>query len=299
MTETNLPLVKLGEQTITIDQLVDMLLPHVIDGTVIEGGHFILERVGDQAHPDVTLEGKLTFEAAVQLYAKAKAQGKTVALAFLVADFSVPADKREEFNRTFRLPSAYQEILQKYGVEESEIVLFRESRLRNRSNTSLKKGLKSGLVIESLAGGGKVYLTAAGAVSNIQSEGRNPVANCRMLIAQELADKEQAGYTRAINLCDSVAYKCQGRYALVYQTLLQGTMDVINAYFYDISFSTSDFRITTEVKVTRYSKKIEQKPGNPVAERRDADLDSLRREAGSKLKQKGPVRAPEKLKIKL
>src|SRR3989338_1748303 len=294
----NTPLIQLEGQGITIHQLVDMLLPHVIDGTVIEGGHFLLECFGQHTKPNVTLEGKLTFEAAVQLYAKAKMQGKKVALAFLVADFSIQSSQREEFNRTFRLPPEYLEILQKYCVAESEIILFRESNLRNRSNASMKKGLKDGLITEIITSEGKAYVTAAGPISSIQSEGRNPVANCRMLIAQELDDKELAGFTRAINFCDSVAYKCQGRYALVYQTLLRGRMDVINAYFHDVSFQTSDFRITTAVKITRYSKPIVQKPANPIAADRERDLTSLSKE-GHKFSASQPRQITHaKLKLK-
>jgi hypothetical protein len=216
-----------------LEGLVESMFHHIIDGTVIEGGHYLLEQEEDgKVIHLLNPESTATFEAAVQLYSKAKKQGKEVALSFLVGDLSVSPQARQEFNRDFRLPPEYIDILNKYDVSHNEIIFFYESRLRNRGDNRLKTGLKRGAVIESCSSlrlNPEIF-GVADQVSNIAHENK-PVPNCRMLLAQELQDKELLGFKKAINFCNEDVYNCRGRYSIVYHTLLDGRMDIINIYF--------------------------------------------------------------------
>lgn len=218
---------------LNIDGLVEKLLPEAVDKTIIEGGHYLLEERGDgKVEHLINPESTLTFEAAVRLYKKAKDGEREVALSFLVGDLAVAPERRREHNQNFQLDTDYVEILRRYGVGQDEVIFFYESRLRNRGDNKIKRGIKKGKVIEWL-GSYRLNPDVFGIADQISNSPfmKRPVPNCRMLLAQELQDKEMMGFEKAINICNSDVYNCRGKYSRVYHTLLEGKMEVINVYF--------------------------------------------------------------------
>jgi len=218
---------------IDLRQLTNELLREVIDGTVIEGGHYYLHAENNgTVTPDITLESKLTFEAAVLLYSVSADLGFEVALSFLVDDFPVPSVYRQKHNAQFRLAPEYEDILLRHRIDPGIVLFFFESRLRNRANNRIRSAVKKGKVINTgvqfQLNPDKLGITDR--ISSINMASR-PVPNCRMILGQELQDKELLGFNKSINFCNSDVYACRGRYAAVYHTLLEGKMDVVNVYF--------------------------------------------------------------------
>lgn len=217
-----------------INDLVDFLSTEIVDKTIIDGGHYLLEEIDGKVKHLLNPESTLTFKAAVALFKKSKEDNKKVALAFLVGDLSFPPEKRKKMNEEFRLPPEYIKILKENKVDPSEVNLFFEANLRNKASRKIKSSIKKNEAIEV----GESYrmnfekfgISCELSSENLDKSKRVPV--CRMIIAQELLDKEFSGYNKALNFCNADVYKCIGKFASVYQFLLRGKMEVINIYFY-------------------------------------------------------------------
>jgi hypothetical protein len=218
-----------------LELILERLVEKINDKTIIEGGHFLIEQdengnINQCTNPESTM----TWNLAVEIYSRAKKKGEDVSLSFLIDDLSIDPEKRKEYNDNFRLPKLYLDILEEKGISPAETIYFNESRLRNRSDNRLKKAIKNNLVVDS-AGAYRLNLNVFGvfnddAVSSSNDNSSKRVPNCRLMLGQELQDKELMGYRMAINFCNQVVYKCRGRFAVVYQTILDGKMDVINVY---------------------------------------------------------------------
>jgi hypothetical protein len=208
------------------------LLPKVTQKTIIEGGHYLLEERGmGEIIPKLNPVSTLTFREAVGLYVESKRLGKDVSLSFLVGDLSLSPKKRIECKQGFDFPTEYLRILDEYGVAVDSILLFYESTLRNRAVNRIRSGLKKGSILKE---DDCCYVSNTTPHNHLLSNidfGKKPVPNCRMILGQQLKDKESLGFIRAINFCNSDVYKCRGKYAEVYHTLLEGKMDVINVNF--------------------------------------------------------------------
>ena len=214
--------------------LLKKLSPMVTGKTIIEGGHYLLEedRMGNIVHK-LNLVSTLAFREAIMLYSESARLGKEVSLCFLVADLSLSPQNRKQCKEDFAFPAEYIHILAEHGISPNEVLLFYESKLRNRAGNRIISGLKRGSIIKQ---DDCCFVPSPDAcstehlLSNVVFD-KPPVPNCRMLLSQELQDKEFLGFTKAINLCNSDVYKCKGSYAEVYYSLLDGRMDVVNAYF--------------------------------------------------------------------
>lgn len=214
--------------------LLKKLLPMVTSKTIIEGGHYLLEedRRGKIIHK-LNPVSALAFKEAVMLYAESIRLGEEVSFCFLVADLSLSSQNRKQCKENFAFPAEYVHILAEHGVSVDEVLLFYESKLRNRAGNRIISGLKRGSVMKQ---DDCCFVSTPDAcsteylLSNVVFD-KHPVPNCRMLLSQELQDKELLGFTKAINLCNSDVYKCKGTYAEVYHSLLDGKMDVVNVYF--------------------------------------------------------------------
>lgn len=214
------------------EDITKRIFPHMTGRIIIDGGHYLLEEneEGNTQHL-VNPVSTATLKAAVHLYKCAKNEKKNVSLSFMLGDLSLSPNKRREFNSFFEFPEDYAKILKENGISTEEIIVFYESSLRNRGDKTLKKGVKSGRIVmlsNTLRMNVELF-GIADQLSNINSE--KPVPNCRMILAQALRDKELKGYDTAVNFCNSEVFKCHGRYSVVYHTLLDGSMQVINAYF--------------------------------------------------------------------
>lgn len=214
--------------------LLKKLLPMVTDKTIIEGGHYLLEedRMGKIVHK-LNPVSTLAFRKAIILYAESVRLGKKVSLSFLVADLSLSSQKRKQCKEDFTFPAEYIRILAEHGVSVDKVLLFYESKLRNRAGNRIISGLKKGSIIKQddcCFVSNPAVCSSDNLLSNIAFD-KHPVPNCRMILSQELQDKELLGFNRAINLCNSDVYKCKGTYAEVYHSLLKGRMDVVNVYF--------------------------------------------------------------------
>jgi hypothetical protein len=208
------------------------IVTHINGRTIIDGGHYLLEedesgKIKHLVNPVSTA----TLRAAVHLYKCAKNEKKNVSLGFMMGDLAISPDKRQECNSSFEFPEEYTKILRENGISPEEIIIFYESSLRNRGDKTLKKGLKEGKVVR-LSNRLRVNAELFGIADELSNTNpKKPMPNCRMILAQALRDKELKGYNTAVNFCNSEVFKCHGRYSVIYHTLLDGSMNVINAYF--------------------------------------------------------------------
>lgn len=219
----------------TIEQIIQILSEELIDNTSIHCGHYLIEEREDRTInyfiPDLSLD---SFRVGTQLYKESKNRGfEGVKLTLLVNDLAINnSAKREKIRENYTLPNEYKNLLDTFAIDKSEIEIVFESRLRNRADKQLKKGLKKGTILnyENQLVLNPVLTRGSGdAVSN-KTRGKKQVPNCRMMLAQELLDRQVRGYKKAINICNQELYECKGRYAIIYHTFLKGSMDVINTY---------------------------------------------------------------------
>ena len=207
--------------------LFDKLKTYVIEDTLIDGGHYIFEN-GEVIHPDKL--SLLTFRIAIKLYKWGIKKKKNVKISFFVDDFSFPIEKRIEFKREgFSFPEQYKELLR--GVPEEDIVLFFESRERNRAGRKLKNCRKEGKITKI----GNSYIvnlkTGNSYQISLNRENGGIVAVCRMLLAQLLYDRRMMGYKRVINLYNRGMFKCKGTFVDIFYELYDEKIEIINIYF--------------------------------------------------------------------
>ncbi len=219
-----------------LGQIVDRASSDLIDRTIIEGGHYIIRYEGNHLVHYVDSVSLLTFCAAVALYSKSKTLLKKTGFSFLVSDLGVPAEERRQFDASFHLPRAYTTTLSDYGLKDEEILFFYESTLRNRAQRTLKVSVKKGDVVEA-DDSYRVSVQRFGVfsddvVSNHTESLERRVPNCRMILAQQLKDKEGCGFKRAVGFYNHEAYLCNGSFAQVYKNIFFGGMGVVTYYFF-------------------------------------------------------------------
>lgn len=225
-----------------IDKLTDQLLPRVTDGTVIDGGNFMIRNGEYWMNPLSTA----TFEAAAMLLKKARGADagsehpRKVQLAFLVDNFSFPNRKN------FQLPEEYLQILKKYGIDPKEIIFFYENTLRNQVTRRIKSQLVSPEAARRTGKG--VFITqpsptnqkmrpiyvsqgSGTGIARMHRTLKMPTPVGTALLAEKLLRSEEQGSRNAINLMDWGSYLCRdGSNADVYHDL-GGTMPVTSVYF--------------------------------------------------------------------
>ncbi|MBU4308847.1 MAG: hypothetical protein KJ566_03585 [Nanoarchaeota archaeon] len=220
---------------LNFEEIIKKMLLEVVEKTIIEGGHYLITKEKEKIIQELNKESTFTFKLACSLVKESRKIGKKVSLSFLVEDLSISPDKRQEFNKNFKLPKEYMDILKENSISEKEIIFFYESRLRNRADNKIKKAVKKKKVLlrnNAFKLNPEIFGSME-ILSNISCENKKPVPNCRMLLAQELQDKEIMGFAKSINFCNSNVYKCKRKYTKVYQTLLEGKMDVVNIFLVD------------------------------------------------------------------
>jgi len=107
---------------------------------IITGGHFLI-------HPDGSIEQNLgtlkSFEFAVELYKKGKDLGKTVFLGILVNNIGTLCENKvcSVMNKSSEIifPETYIDILEKYNIKLSELMVFKEKHMRNRGKKEFMK----------------------------------------------------------------------------------------------------------------------------------------------------------------
>lgn len=227
-----------------LDEVITQMLPKVVDGTVIEGGHYPLEQSknGDVIHK-INEASSATFAAAVKLFSSARDSDIHVSLSFLIADLAVEASLRQKFNDSFRLPAVYGGSLLRYRIKEEDIIFFYESTLRNRAQRFTKASLQSG---DAVIKDGVCRLSvdmfgpySDDEIANRPKDAPRRVPNCRMILAQQLKDKEELkdsngqklSFVKAIGFLNPDVYRCEGAFADVYRQLYKGKMDVVTVFF--------------------------------------------------------------------
>ncbi|MCK5855607.1 MAG: hypothetical protein KAG56_10325 [Sulfurovaceae bacterium] len=210
------------------------LSKEVTNRTSIHCGHYIIEQSQDDNIeyfiPSLSMD---SLSLGIILYLEAK-KNKLIGikLSLLINDFGVNKENRKIYRDEFELPKEYLELLGKSNIPISEVEVTFESRLRNRADKQLKKGRKNGRLI---VHNNQLLLNPEyndgfnEDVSNKPKEGK-PVPNCRIMLGQDLLDKENSGYRTAINICNAELYECKGKYVIVYHKFLGGSMNVINVY---------------------------------------------------------------------
>ena len=246
----------------SIETLTKELLPHIVDGTIIEGGNFKIREGNYKTHYLSTA----TFKTAVTLYKKVKNENRKfklkrrVTLAFMIDDFSIKGVE-------FKLPDEYVRVLEQQGINQQEIFYFKESNLKNRSRNTLIRLLTkpddAGITVE------KEYSTDHDAiflhygakssgkkalVATVHKEALAPTPFGRMLLAQKLLDVEKKGYKLAINLMHEDSYEDKTGQFVDVCSKLGGKIKVINAYFKEL-----DSRVIIDVTSHKIRLRINKK----------------------------------------
>lgn len=219
----------------TFEEIVDLLSFELEEYTSIHCGHhyFDYDSSTGKVNPIIDEISLTTLKIGLSLYELSKQRNiNNVRLSFLVGDLSIHRRYRQDFKQSFSMSAKYLSLITEQGIDESDIDLFFESTLRNRADKQLKRGIKSNSLInykDAYHINPLRYEGLADRVSNV-SPNKKPVPICRLMLSQELVDREKKGFRKAINICNSHLYECKGRYALVYRHLMKGKMDVVNAY---------------------------------------------------------------------
>ena len=117
----------------------EKLKPLITDGTLIMGGHFMVNTAGKPILNPGTVN---SFEVAVNLYVWAKNKGlKNIKLALLINDIGTTCSEKACViggkllidRQSYRLPKEYLEILAEAQIKNSELLLMWERHLRNRA----------------------------------------------------------------------------------------------------------------------------------------------------------------------
>ena len=216
-----------------IVDLVNELLPSVVDKTIVEGGNFQIRDGRYQVHPLCAS----TFKAAVQLVSCVKEAGKDekdgrkVRLGFLVDNFSIRG-------KEFRFHDEYYSLLEQYNIGFREIALFWESNLRNRAKNSIIKCVKGeSIVLDQCECGDGIrrqcFLTtdAKLKVANLHDSLKIPTPVGCALLAQKLLDCEKAGYKMAISFMHEGSYEVKDCSFVDVFRIFGGKIPVVNVWF--------------------------------------------------------------------
>jgi hypothetical protein len=130
------------DKPITAEALVSVSQSVITDRTIFTGGHFVLEA----GEPTLLNEGTLlSFEAAVRSFAILKTKYKELGFGILINDIGAICTttctiNNHGFDRDcFAIPFFYKQILEKYKVTVSELIIFWEKKMRNRSQKELMR----------------------------------------------------------------------------------------------------------------------------------------------------------------
>ncbi|MBU1111185.1 MAG: hypothetical protein KJ896_00260, partial [Nanoarchaeota archaeon] len=180
----------------------------VEDGTVITGGHFMI----DEDNQPVLNQGTInSFRKAVELYRHGKEYGYQVGLGLLINDIgsicntnSCSIVNRNFSKKDFSLPEEYVSILLDIGIEKEEVDLYWEKTMRNRGQKMLRKEVKKGnSLIEQF--GEDYWITDRENYGNImltRAGGNNKYGNvaCPLIMGAFTFEQQRRGYSKSLNL---------------------------------------------------------------------------------------------------
>ncbi|MDD4900715.1 MAG: hypothetical protein PHS62_01215 [Patescibacteria group bacterium] len=204
----------------TTARLVKDLWPHVIDGTIINGGNFQIRDGIYRTHYLATA----SFKAAVLLFKRAKSKNKKATLSFLIDNFSIR-------DKVFKIPKEYLKILKENHISLKAVFYFKESQLRNRAGRHLVKRISGGKLKAK-----NLFYEVAHFFRKIEIARKHKTLKVftplgTALLTQQLFDSEKLGNKVAMNLMHEGSYVSKNNAnALVYHSL-GGKMTVINVYF--------------------------------------------------------------------
>jgi hypothetical protein len=191
-----------------MNKLYSELVNCIEPNTLYCGGHFIL----DGHKPKVMNTGTiLSFEAAVKTYAEARdSKIQNVGLGILLNDIgqtcssdTCSISSSKPLNRdTFELPTEYQEVLKKYKVDYSELVIYWEKHMRNRGKKLFHKKKKTH---HFELKGGDYYLNDLNGIGDIlvlrqMESDKYGTCGCPMIMAAYSKAQANAKYKQSINL---------------------------------------------------------------------------------------------------
>ncbi len=107
---------------------------------IVAGHYCISPELSDLSNESSSEE--VSFASGAKLLRSLREQGKDGLLVLWLNDIGIPQEERERLRMEYQLPANYRNILDRYGLAESDVSVRFESAMRNKASTMLRKLVK-------------------------------------------------------------------------------------------------------------------------------------------------------------